>query len=80
MATQDLHLEEVRNQKDLMAFIRLPWDIHRGNRYWVPPLIKEELTRFSPTHPFLAHADMVLFLARKKDEIAGRVAVIIDKS
>ncbi len=80
MATQDLQLEEVGNQKDLTAFIRLPWDIYRGNRYWVPPLIQEQLAKFSPAHPFLAHADMVLFLARKKDQIAGRIAAIIDKS
>jgi hypothetical protein len=79
MTTQDLYLEEVKNKQDLLAFIRFPWQIYKGNPYWVPPLIKDDLSKFSPDHPFSRHADMVLLLAKKKDQILGRIAGIIDR-
>jgi hypothetical protein len=79
MITQDLCLEEVKNKQDLLAFIRFPWQIYKGNPYWVPPLIKDYLSKFSPDHPFSRHADMVLLLAKKKDQILGRITGIIDR-
>jgi hypothetical protein len=79
MTGQDLTLEEVRNKDNLMAFIRLPWDIYREDRYWVPPLIKDQLFKFSPTHPFRSHSEMIFFLAKKGGTIVGRIAGIIDR-
>jgi hypothetical protein len=79
MTTQDLRLEEVKDKRDLLAFIRFPWQIYKGNPYWVPPLIKDYLSKFSPDHPFSRHADMVLLLAKKKDQILGRITGIIDR-
>ncbi len=78
MARQGLYVEEVRNDQDLLSFIRLPWEIYRGDPHWVPPLIKDHLSKFSPTHPFRSHAKMILFLARKGERPAGRIAGIID--
>jgi len=79
MTTQNLRLEEVKNKQDLLAFVRFPWQIYKGNPYWVPPLIKDHLSRFSPDHPFRRHADMVLLFAKKKDQIVGRIVGIIDR-
>jgi hypothetical protein len=79
MTEQGLSIEEVRNEKDLMAFIRFPWEVYRGDRYWVPPLIKDLLSKFNPSHPFLSHSEMILFLARKGEKIVGRIAGIIDR-
>jgi hypothetical protein len=78
MTRQGLSVEEVRTRHDLMTFIRFPWEIYKGNRYWVPPLIKDHLSKLSPAHPFRTHSDMVLLLARKDGKIAGRIAGIID--
>jgi len=80
MSKQELHVEEVRNQQDLMTFIRFPWKIYQGDRYWVPPLIKDQLHKFSPIHPFRSHSEMILFLAYRGKEVAGRIAGIIDHS
>ena len=79
MATQDVHVEEVKTKKDLLAFIRFPWDIYRKDPHWVPPLIKDQLSKFDPAHPFLSHAEMVPFLARRGGQIIGRIAGIIDR-
>jgi hypothetical protein len=78
MTGRELHVEEVKNQKDLVAFIRFPWQIYQGDRYWVPPLIKDQLLKFSPQHPFNSHAEMVLFLAKREGRVVGRIAGIID--
>jgi hypothetical protein len=78
MTKQDLRIEEVRDKKDTITFIRFPWKIYQGNRYWVPPLIKDQLQKLSPSHPFLSHSEMILFLACRAEEIVGRIAGIID--
>lgn len=78
MTRQDLNVEEVKNQKDLMTFIRFPWEIYQGNRQWTPPLVKDLLLKFSPEHPFRSHSEMILLLARHEEKIVGRIAGIID--
>jgi hypothetical protein len=78
MTRQDLKVEEVKNQKDLMAFIRFPWEIYQRDRQWVPPLIKDLLLKFSPKHPFRSHAEMTFFLACRDGKIVGRISGIID--
>jgi len=78
MASRDLNVWEVRNEKDLMAFVRFPWKIYQGDRYWVPPLIKDQLLKFSPNHPFRSHSEMILFMADKGGQTVGRIAGIID--
>ena len=78
MTRQDIHIGEVKNKQDLMAFIRFPWEIYKGDRYWVPPLIKDLLSKFSPDHPFRSHSEMILFMADKEGRTVGRMAAIID--
>jgi len=78
MTRRELYIEEVRSEQDLITFIRFPWKIYQGDRYWVPPLIKDLLSKFSPNHPFRSHSEMIFLLAYKEGEIAGRIAGIID--
>ncbi len=78
MTAQELQVEEVKNQQDLMTFLRFPWEIYKGDRFWVPPLIKDQLQKFNPNHPFRFHSEMTLFLAYRGGKIAGRIAGIID--
>lgn len=78
MTGSGLHVEEVTRKRDLRAFIQFPWEVYRGDRYWIPPLLKDQLLKFSPEHPFRSHAEMILFLARRRGRIVGRIAGIID--
>ena len=48
MTKQDLHLQEVKSEQDLMAFIRFLWEA-TGDRYWAPS-IKGQLSKSSPSH------------------------------
>jgi hypothetical protein len=79
MTAPPLILKEVKTRRDLMAFIRFPWKVYQGNPYWVPPLIKDHLQKFSPRSPFRTHAEMILYLAYRGKEVVGRIAGIIDR-
>ena len=80
MTVKSVSVEEVRTDRDLMAFIRFPWELYRENPYWVPPLIKDMLQRLGPGHPFRSHSEVILFLAYQEGRIAGRIAGIIDRN
>lgn len=65
--------------RDLDAFIRLPWRLYRGNPNWVPPLLRLQRELFSPKqNAFYKHAEVQFFLARRRDEIVGRISAHID--
>jgi hypothetical protein len=69
----------VESKKDLDIFIRFPWRIYEGNKYWVPPLLYTERQRFSPKHnPFYQQAEVQLFLARRDGREVGRISAHID--
>ena len=67
------------DRRQLRRFVTFPFKIYRNNRYWVPPLIKDEMATLNPKHnPVFRNSDAFYFLAYKDGEIAGRVAVIIN--
>ncbi|MEQ8791091.1 MAG: hypothetical protein RIC55_32820 [Pirellulaceae bacterium] len=69
----------VQSPRDLGAFVDLPWSIYRGHPNWAPPL-KSDVRRILDVdaHPFWEFGERELFLARRGDEIVGRIAAIID--
>jgi RimJ/RimL family protein N-acetyltransferase len=74
-----LIIEPVSGDKDLLAFIKLPFRIYKGDPYWVPPLISERKDFLNPEkNPFFEHADVTLFLARRDGEVVGTIAALID--
>jgi len=78
MTSREITVREIKDQQDLMTFIRFPWRVYRGDRNWIPPLIKDQLQKLNPGHPFHSHAEMILFLAYRNGERMGRIAGIID--
>jgi GNAT superfamily N-acetyltransferase len=68
----------VTTDRDLHAFLRLPWHIYRDDPRWVPPLLFEQRQLLTGQHPFFEKAEMRLFLARDGDQVVGRVAAILD--
>ncbi|GJG86194.1 hypothetical protein tb265_13750 [Gemmatimonadetes bacterium T265] len=68
----------MRTAADRRAFISLPFRLHRGHLHWVPPLRSEVAALINPKkHPFHAHAEVELFLARNRSgAVVGRVAAI----
>ena len=74
-----IQLTEVHSKKDLKTFILLPYKIHKNHKEWLPPLISDEWKVFDRTknHSF-EHCDTILLLAKKNNEVVGRIMGIIN--
>ena len=74
-----INVVEVKKPKDLKTFVKFPFKLYKGNKYWVPPIINEELETFNEDlNPVFEHAKARFFLAYKNNEVVGRVAAIVN--
>ncbi len=72
-------LKEVKTNKDLKDFVKFPFKLYKDSKYWVPPIIKEEMKVFDENeNPVFNNAEAHLFLAYKNNTIVGRIAAIIN--
>ena len=72
-------LKEVQTKKDLKAFVKFPFKLYEDSKYWVPPIISQEIKTFSKKqNPVFNDADARLFLAYKNGDIVGRIAAIVN--
>jgi hypothetical protein len=71
-------VEEVISQKDLKAFIKFPFELYKGNTYYVPPIVDFEISTLSKEkNPAFDHSDAKYFLAKREGKIVGRIAAIV---
>ena len=72
-------VNEVSSKKELKQFVKFPFKLYKNNKYWVPPIIKDELDSFDKTiNPVFEHADARFFLAYQNNKIVGKIAAIIN--
>jgi GNAT superfamily N-acetyltransferase len=72
-------LKKVTTRKEMKDFVVFPFSLYKNNKYWVPPIIKDEINNFDPTkNPVFENAEAHFFLAIKGDQIVGRVVAIIN--
>jgi GNAT superfamily N-acetyltransferase len=60
-------------------FLRLPWDLHRRDPHWIPPLRtnQKEMVGFA-RHPFYDDAEGQAFIALRDGRAVGRVHAILN--
>jgi hypothetical protein len=76
-----IEIKKVQSNKELMQFIKMPWNIYKNDPNWVPPLIMDRKKLLDKKkNPFFQHAEMDLFLAFKDGNIAGRIAAITNEN
>lgn len=74
-----IKIQEISTKKELKQFVKFPFSLYKGNKYWVPPIISEEVNSFDKSkNPVFEHADARFFLALKNGTIVGRVAAIVN--
>ena len=72
-------LKEVNTRGELKKFIKFPFSIYKGNKYWVPPLIFDEIKTLSrDKNPAFDFCEAKYWLAYRGDKIVGRIAGIIN--
>ena len=73
-------IKKAVSKKEIKQFVTFPFSLYENSKYWVPPIISEEIKIFNKkTNPVLETADAQLFLAYKDGKIVGRVAAIINE-
>ena len=69
----------VTTKKDLKAFVKFPFALYKDSKYWVPPIISQEMETFNKEkNPIFNDAEATLILAFKDEKLVGRVAAIIN--
>jgi GNAT superfamily N-acetyltransferase len=72
-------VRSVAGRRDLSAFIKLPYRLHRGTP-WVPPLITERRAFLNrEKNPFFDEAEAEYFLAERDGEVVGRITAHVDE-
>lgn len=75
----EIEIREVKTEQELMAFIKFPMRLYKGNPYFVPPLIQDEKEVWdAQQNPALNYSEAKQFLAYKNNEVVGRIAVMIN--
>lgn len=72
-------IQEAKSKSELTAYIKFPFSLYKDNKYWVPPIIADELETFDKTkNPAFENAEAYFFLAYQNNTIVGRIAAIIN--
>ncbi len=70
---------EISTKKELKQFVKFPFTLYKNNKFWVPPIISEEVKSFDKlNNPVFEHSDARFFLAFKNGVVVGRVTAIIN--
>jgi len=79
VASTDIVITPVSGKKDLDAFVDLHYRLNREDPNWVPPLRGEVVELLTPgKNPFFEHATVQLFLARRGEQVVGRISAHLD--
>jgi len=74
-----ISIQQVQSSSERQLFIKFPWQIYRGDPYWVPPLISDRTERLDPAkNPFWRTAEQAVWIAYRDGKPAGTIAGIID--
>jgi GNAT superfamily N-acetyltransferase len=73
-----VQVSPVLTRADRRAFLRVPWITQAGDPAWIPPLLVERAAFIDRRHPFLAHGQAALLLARRDGAPVGRILVSAD--
>lgn len=70
---------EANTKALLKEYVKFPFKLYKNHKYWVPPLISDELATFDKKeNPAFSSAEAYFYLAYKNNEIVGRIAAIIN--
>ena len=76
----EIKIKEVKSRLELKEFVKFPNTLYKDNPYYVPSLINDEMEVFDEDkNPVYEFSVCKKFLAYKNGQIAGRIAVIINR-
>lgn len=74
-----IFVKKVITKTDYRDFVMFPSTLYKNSKYWVSPIIKEELEMMDKEkNPVFKNAEAEYFLATKNNKIVGRIAAIVN--
>ncbi|MBN1270974.1 MAG: hypothetical protein JXB26_01780 [Candidatus Aminicenantes bacterium] len=74
-----IKIKEIDSKRDLKKFISFPFSLYKKSRYWIAPLVQNELnTLREDKNPAFEYCEAKYWIAYKEGEPAGRIAGIIN--
>ena len=72
-------IKEAKTKAELKDFIKFSFELYKGNPYWIPPIINDELEGFDKTkNPAFESAEAYFYIAYRDNKIVGKIAAIIN--
>ena len=76
-----ISISTVESSGDLKAFLRFPHKHYAGDKNWIAPLhMQQKHLVDRKKNPFYDNAEAEFFLAKKGDEVVGRIGAINNKA
>lgn len=74
-----LEVRELKSADERHEMVMFPWTVYRGDKNWVPPIIKDRQRLLNPErNPFFQRADVVLLGARRDGRLVGTIVAFVD--
>ena len=74
-----ISIKEAVTKSELIDFIKFPFSLYKDNRYWVPPIISDELESFDKTkNPIFENAEAYFYIAFRNNKMVGRIVAIVN--
>jgi hypothetical protein len=75
-----IEIKEVLDKADLNKFVKFPYQLYMGNKYWIPPLFFDEMnTLRRDKNPAFEFCEAKYWLVFRDGIIAGRIAGILNQ-
>jgi len=75
-----IKIREIKEKKDLKKFIKFQYDLYKDNKFYVPPLLMDELNTFDKNkNPAFKLSDVKFIVAEINKKIVGRIVAINNK-
>jgi len=76
-----IEIREAVTKSDLQKFVKFPFTLYKGNKFWVPSIINDEVKSLTPeNNPAFSFCKAKFWLAYKDGKIAGRIGAIINEA
>ena len=63
-------LKKIVSKKEMKQFVAFPFSVYKNNKYWVPPIIKDEIDNFDPKkNPVFENADAQFLLPLEMEKL-----------
>jgi GNAT superfamily N-acetyltransferase len=74
-----VQIVEAVSKSQLKVFVKFVFDLYRGDKNWIPPIIADELKMTDPAkNPAFDFCEAAFWLAYKDGKVAGRISAIIN--